>query len=191
MKKNLVIAGAIAALALSLVGCSSDDTASATTVSINDAYVKSASMEPMDMGSDKSMDMGSDKSMDKDTNNNNDAMEMEPMSAAFMTITNDTGEEVTLVGGSTDVSERVEIHEVVDGVMRPIDGGLVIADGTTSTLKPGGNHVMLMGLTQDLKAGDEVSLTLKFADGESVKVTAPVKDVSAGEEPYATSSPKA
>jgi periplasmic copper chaperone A len=179
MKKNLAIAGALAALTLSLVSCSNDDTASATAVSINDAYVKSASMEPMDMGSDTSMDMGKDD------------MEMEPMSAAFMTITNDTGEQVSLVGGSTDASERVEIHEVVDGVMRPIEGGLVIADGTTSTLEPGGNHVMLMGLTKDLEAGDEVAITLKFEGGETVKVTAPVKDVSAGEEPYATSSPKA
>lgn len=180
MHKKILAAGAATALSLSLVACSSSDNAS-SAIDIQDAYVKSASMEPtqMDMGSDKAMDMPMED------------MEMEPMSAAFMTITNTTGEEVRLTGGSTNASTTVEIHEVVDGTMRPIDGGLVIAAGDTSTLKPGGNHVMLMGLTRDLEAGDEVELTLTFSDGESLKVMAPVKDVASGDEPYATSTPMA
>jgi hypothetical protein len=173
----LAVVGA-AALTLTLSACSGDDD-TAGTIGISDAYVKSASMEPMDMGTDQSMDMGTD------------SMEMELMSAAFMVIANGTDDEVRLVGGSTPAADRVEIHEVVDGVMQPIEGGLVIAAGESSTLEPGGNHVMLMGLTQDLTAGDEVELTLEFSNGDSIDVTAPVKDVAAGDEPYATSTPKA
>jgi copper(I)-binding protein len=183
-------AAALLALSLALAGCSSDEE-SAQEITVSDAFVKSASMEPMDMGS---MDMEGSSEM-KDSNASKDDMagmdDMEPMSAAFMLITNGTDQDVRLVGGTTAAADRIEIHEVVDGVMQEIDGGLAIPAGSTSTLEPGGNHVMLMGLTQDLEAGDEVALTLRFDDGEEIVVTAPVKDVAAGDEPYATSTPKA
>ena len=106
------------------------------------------------------------------------------MTGAFMEITNNHDEPVTLVGGTCDCAEKVEIHEVVGGVMQPKEGGLTIAGGATETLKPGGNHVMLIGLDGDLIAGTELTFTLEFSDGHSVEVTAPVKVVNLDQENY-------
>ena len=106
------------------------------------------------------------------------------MTGAFMELTNNHEESVTLIGGSCDCAETVEIHEVVGGVMQPKEGGLAIAGGATETLKPGGNHVMLIGLDKDLVAGTEVTFTLEFSDGHTVEVTAPVKVVNLDQEEY-------
>ena len=109
------------------------------------------------------------------------------MTGAFMGLTNNHEEAVTLVGGSCDCAETVEIHEVVGGVMRPKEGGVTIEGGATAVLKPGGNHVMLMGLSHELKPGDELTFTLEFSDGHTVEVTAPVKIVNIGGESYSPS----
>lgn len=106
------------------------------------------------------------------------------MTGAFMELTNNHDESVTLVGGTCDCAETIEIHEVVGGVMQPKVGGLTIAGGATETLKPGGNHVMLIGMDGDLVAGTEVTFTLDFSDGHSVEVTAPVKVVNLDQEEY-------
>lgn len=110
------------------------------------------------------------------------------MSAAFMVLDNEGDEELTLTGATTDVARSVEIHEmaVVDGksVMRELDGGLVLSPGKGQLLQPGGFHLMLMGLTGPLHAGDEVTLTLELADGSTTEVTAPVKAFTEEEEHY-------
>jgi copper(I)-binding protein len=106
------------------------------------------------------------------------------MTGAFMELTNNHEESVTLIGGSCDCAETVEIHEVVGGAMQPKEGGLAIAGGATETLRPGGNHVMLIGLDKNLVAGTEVTFTLEFSDGHTVEVTAPVKVVNLDQEEY-------
>ncbi len=45
-------------------------------------------------------------------------------------------------------------------------------------LKPGGYHVMLIGLKQELKAGDEISLTLHFKNHADLTLTVPVNDAA-------------
>lgn len=109
---------------------------------------------------------------------------MPSMTGMFGDLSNTGSSEVVLVGGSSDVAGMVEIHEVVDGEMQAIAGGLKIAAGETSMLMPGGNHVMLMDLKKTLLVGDEVTVTLKFSDGSTTTVTAPVKTVAGGEESY-------
>lgn len=110
---------------------------------------------------------------------------MPEMTGMFGDITNDGTSEVVLVGGTSDVAGMVEIHEVTaEGQMQAIKGGLVIGAGKTSPLRPGENHVMLMKLTRTLAVGDEVTVTLKFEDGSTLDVTAPVKTVAGGEESY-------
>jgi periplasmic copper chaperone A len=106
------------------------------------------------------------------------------MTGSFMTIKNSGGEDVTLVGGSTDIADRIEIHEVIDGVMQPMGEGLVIKAGESVKLRMGGYHVMLIGLNKDLKAGDEATVTLEFSDGQSIDYTAPVKDIAMDDEQY-------
>jgi copper(I)-binding protein len=83
----------------------------------------------------------------------------------------------------------VEIHEVVMGdggdmVMQPKASGLVVAAGSSATLEPGGDHIMLMGVHDPLQPGDDVSLTLEFSDGSTLDVTATAKEFSGGNEEY-------
>ncbi|MEN9692915.1 MAG: hypothetical protein RLZZ330_559 [Actinomycetota bacterium] len=106
------------------------------------------------------------------------------MTGVFFDITNNHDEPVTLIGGGCQCADSVEIHEVVGGVMQPKEGGLTIAGGATETLKPGGNHVMFIGLYEELIAGDEVTFLLEFSDGHVVEVTAPVKVVNLDQENY-------
>lgn len=113
------------------------------------------------------------------------------MTGVFFEITNNHDEDVVLVGGSAAGVETVEVHEVVNGLMRLKPGGLNIAGGQTEILKPGGNHVMLIGLDGALIAGDEITFTLEFSDGHSVDVTAPVKIVNLEQEHYESVSPMA
>ena len=106
------------------------------------------------------------------------------MTGSFMTIKNSGGADVTLVGGSSKDADRIEIHEVVGGQMQPLSDGLVIKAGKSVKLRMGGFHVMLLGLNRDLKAGDEITVTLEFDDGQSIDYTAPVKDIAMDDEKY-------
>ncbi len=106
------------------------------------------------------------------------------MTAAFMTIRNTSDHDVTLIGGSAPFATGVQVHEVVNGVMRQKAGGLRIPAGALATLEPGGNHVMFMGMRKALLAGDEVRFVLAFADGTTIDVTAPVKAMNTGSETY-------
>lgn len=110
------------------------------------------------------------------------------MTGAFMQITNASENDLTLVGAEIAEAGMVEIHEtvMVDGAMRmqEISSGLVIPAGAVSVLEPGGNHVMLMMLKQNVLAGDELDITLIFDDGSEVLVTATAKPSQAGDEEY-------
>jgi copper(I)-binding protein len=93
-------------------------------------------------------------------------MGMAGTGAVFMLLVNSGGEADRLVGGSTDVAEVVEIHEtVVEGdvtKMRMLPDGLAVPAKGEVLLKPGGYHIMLIGLKQDLKPGDRFTLDLEF-----------------------------
>lgn len=110
------------------------------------------------------------------------------MTGSFMTIKNHGDKNVTLVGGTTDAADRIEIHEVVAGKMQLLSGGLVIPANGEVKLRMGGYHVMLLGLENAIKAGDEVTVTLEFDDGTSVEYTAPVKDIAMDDEKYGAMS---
>jgi copper(I)-binding protein len=95
--------------------------------------------------------------------------------AAYMVIKNNGGEADTLTGAKADISEVVELHQTViddNGVMhmKPVEGQrLEIPAGGEVVLKPGGFHVMFMGLKQQLKPNDTIYLTLIFEkSGEKV-----------------------
>ena len=87
-----------------------------------------------------------------------------------------------LVSASSPAAGIVEIHEMaMDGnvmKMRAIPG-LDLPAGKAVELKPGGYHVMLMDLKQQVKEGDTVVVTLvvegKDGKRESIDVKAPVK----------------
>ncbi|WP_294947581.1 copper chaperone PCu(A)C [Sulfurivirga sp.] len=104
-----------------------------------------------------------------------------PASAAFMTLRNRGDHPTALVGAESDVAEITELHTHVheNGMMkmRPVARIPVPAKGKTQ-LKPGGYHIMLIRLKHPLKPGDKVHLTLRFADGSTRAVTAPVRPIN-------------
>ena len=76
-------------------------------------------------------------------------------------------EEAKLVAVTTPAAARAEIHasEQVAGVMHmhALDA-LALPAGRRVEMKPGSFHIMLLGLTRALAAGDEVPLTLTVED---------------------------
>jgi copper(I)-binding protein len=100
-------------------------------------------------------------------------------SAVYMTIANGGGADDRLLSASSDAAETVELHEttMTDNVMRmaPVEGGILVPARGRAELKPAGLHVMLIGLTRDLKAGDTVRLTLTFERAGSMEIEAPVR----------------
>ncbi|EGV18212.1 copper chaperone PCu(A)C [Thiocapsa marina] len=104
----------------------------------------------------------------------------QPNSAVFMSLENQTEAPQALIGAESAVSEIVELHTHVeeDGMMRMrrIEK-IEVPAGETVTLKPGGLHVMLIGLKQTLEPSDTVDLTLIFEDGSRIPVQAPVRRI--------------
>jgi copper(I)-binding protein len=102
--------------------------------------------------------------------------------AAFMTITNASNQDDTLVSASATVSKVVELHTHIhdNGVMRmrKVDSIAIPANGT-AVLQPGGLHVMFIGLHQPLAQGEIIPVTLQFANAGSVDIQVEVRGVGA------------
>lgn len=102
--------------------------------------------------------------------------------AAYMIIHN-PGPADRLLSAATPAAGRAELHDHIrEGdvmKMRRVDSIPVPARGAAE-LKPGGLHVMLMGLAQPLKTGDTFALTLTFEKAGTVTVQVPVKEMGAG-----------
>jgi copper(I)-binding protein len=122
--------------------------------------------------------------------------------AAYMTIQNTGTAADALIGASSPAAKTVEVHETVAMESAAPSGGmggsespmpaasagtggmmgmqpvarLEIPAGGTVELKPGSYHIMLIDLTQDLKPGDKIEITLKFEQAGDVKVTAEVRE---------------
>lgn len=102
---------------------------------------------------------------------------------AFMRLVSDS--DTRLVSASSPVAELVQIHEMTmhNDVMKmgPVQG-LDLPAGKAVELKPGGYHVMLMGLKAQVEVGDVVPLTLVFEgrDGTQlrVEVSAPARPLN-------------
>lgn len=101
-------------------------------------------------------------------------------SGSFMTLKNTSFDDVKLVSASSTVAKKVELHTHIheNGVMkmREVPSIEILAQGETQ-LKPGGLHIMLINLNQNIKAGDQVTVELKFEDGSQKTVEMPVKSV--------------
>ena len=83
-----------------------------------------------------------------------------------------------LIKVSSDLVDTVEIHEMTmnEGVMQmaPVDS-VDLPANTEVSLKPGGLHLMLIGLKDSLKEGQDVPVKLTFSSGESQNVSFKVK----------------
>ena len=99
--------------------------------------------------------------------------------AIFLEIMNHADTDDRLTGVASDIAEKVELHthqQSADGVMRmtAVPEGIAIPALQSHSLKRGGDHIMLMGLRQDLKDGDVIHLTLTFEHAGAVEVDVPV-----------------
>ncbi|MCZ7421256.1 copper chaperone PCu(A)C [Verrucosispora sp. WMMA2121] len=112
----------------------------------------------------------------------------EGMTAAFATLVNDSDTDVTITGAASEVSP-MELHEMAmaDGkmVMRAKQDGVVIKAKSEYKLEPGGDHLMLMDLAKPVRAGDELTFTLTFADGRTQTFRAVAKPFTGAQESYA------
>jgi copper(I)-binding protein len=101
----------------------------------------------------------------------------------YLTIENKGTVADRLIGGSADVADKVQVHEMAmnNGVMtmRPLDQGLTIEPGKTVKLAPGGYHLMLMDLKSPLKQGDKLPVTLEFEKAGKVKLSFDVQGIGA------------
>lgn len=92
----------------------------------------------------------------------------------FLTITNKGTTPDRLIAARSSVAPKVEIHEVrMEGnvmKMRELDKGLEIAPGATVMLKPGGYHIMFMGLKAPIAKDVEVPVTLVFEKAGSIDI---------------------
>jgi periplasmic copper chaperone A len=101
----------------------------------------------------------------------------------YMTITNTGSASDRLIGGSSDIASRFEVHEMKmeNGVMkmRPVKGGIEIKPGQTVKLDPSGYHVMFIGLKHQLMQGQHFKGTLEFAKAGKVAVEFSVAGIGA------------
>ncbi len=111
------------------------------------------------------------------------------MTAAFGHLENATDQDLTITAAASSAATMMELHEVVDKdgemVMQPVEGGFTVPAQAHLHLEPGGYHLMFMGLTGPIEAGDEVEITLTCADGATTSFTAPAKPFTGAEEEYA------
>lgn len=178
MHRHSIVAAACAA-ALLLAACGSDDDSTAGTTAGTTVAGTEASTAPITVTGAWAR--------------------TSPMSAAngaaYMVITSATDDRLLSASLDPSVAEQVEIHEtvMVEGGMTATTGGMTgdtaapamemrpveaidLPAGTAVELKPGGYHVMIVGLTSPLEVGQELSMTLTFEQGGDLVVTVPVRD---------------
>lgn len=101
--------------------------------------------------------------------------------AAYLTIINSGHDTDRLIGAKTGVSKRARLHTHIlkDGVarMRSVEAIAVNAGGKVE-MKPGGHHVMLMGVHGTLKTGGSFPMTLIFEKAGEIVVDVKVRSVT-------------
>ena len=99
----------------------------------------------------------------------------------FLSISNSGNREDRLLSGTSPVAAEVQLHTMtVDGGvmrMRQVTDGIAIPAKGSVDLKPGGYHIMFMGLKRQLRQGERVPVTLRFQRAGSVTVQFAVQPV--------------
>jgi periplasmic copper chaperone A len=96
------------------------------------------------------------------------------VAGGFMKLINTGTETDRLIGGSTALAGKFEIHEsaMEGGVMkmRPLPKGIEIKPGQTVELKPGSYHLMFVGLKAPFEQGKRVKGTLQFEKAGKIEI---------------------
>lgn len=184
MKTRKFVLSAVAVSALALAGCSNSEQDSTASSSQESTAATSAASSSATSGAESKHAEAGDihihdgvvRAMAEDSD----------MTAIFGSIHNGSDKDITVTGFTSSIeADMYQIHEVVDGVMREKSGGLKIAAGESAELKPGGEHLMLMGVKEPVMAGEKVEVTLLLSDGSKVELgELPVREIGAGDENY-------
>lgn len=90
-----------------------------------------------------------------------------PVAGGYVTLRNAGVADDRLVSITSPAAARVEMHEMrMDGAsmqMRALPEGVAVRAGETLEFKPGGSHLMFIGPTRTLRAGEQVEVTLRYA----------------------------
>jgi copper(I)-binding protein len=109
------------------------------------------------------------------------------VTGCYMTLT--AAADDTLVSVESPAAALGQIHETrMESnmmMMRELEAGLALPADEAVQLKPGGNHVMLMGVREPLRAGQTVPLTLTFATAAPVEIVASVGQPPASDDEHA------
>ncbi len=184
MRKNISVAVALPlAVAIGLAGCGHDDSTAAGSTQ-TEGSSSSASADTAD---------SSDSQVDAEALSLDGAWVKaadDGMTAVFGELKNDTDQDINLVEAKYADAKMVQLHETEgDGSggmsMQEKKGGFTIPAGESLDLEPGGDHIMIMGLKKAIKPGEQISLDLVTADGETIEVTAVAKEYSGAQEDYA------
>ena len=97
----------------------------------------------------------------------------------YLTIGNDGGAADRLIAVQTEAAEVVEFHETRKQgditMMQRVEGVIEIAADGQVEFKPGGLHIMLIGLKRSLNPGNRFELVLEFEKSGEVKVESEVR----------------
>lgn len=110
-----------------------------------------------------------------------------PVAGGYVALTNTGKESDTLVSASLPMASEGQVHNMTmkNGIMemRRLDDGLVIAPGATVTLQPGGDHLMFIKPTAQLKEGESIAGSLTFKHAGTLPVTFAVGGMAAKSAP--------
>lgn len=102
------------------------------------------------------------------------------VTGAFMQLHNNSQQDRKLVAANSPASKVVELHThtAVDGVMQMRQVEYIdLPAGGFAELKPGGLHLMLIGLKQPLKVDEHVQISLSLDDGSIIELDVPVRNM--------------
>ncbi|WP_198650480.1 copper chaperone PCu(A)C [Saccharospirillum mangrovi] len=108
-----------------------------------------------------------------------------PTGGGFMTIHNHGNDSDFLLGGHSDFTQSISVHQTrmdesnMTMKMDAMHDGLEIPAGGSVTLEPGSYHLMLMGLQSPLKEGERRTITLEFEHAGSIEVDLAVDAIGA------------
>lgn len=100
--------------------------------------------------------------------------------AAYLSVTNNHAKACSIIGGSASIAAKLEVHQQLmsDGMMkmRPVTA-VAVAAGDTLELRPGGFHLMLLGIDAELVPGESHKMSLQTEDCGAIELTAVVRSL--------------
>jgi copper(I)-binding protein len=100
--------------------------------------------------------------------------------AVYFLLQNHSAGSEELTGVSSESAQAVEMHETsMEGDVMKMQQvtSIPIAGKESIEFAPGGLHIMLIGLNEDLQAGDEIQVILHFTEHEDIRLTVPVQEM--------------